>query len=154
MFSKLSMYARMFVLACAVVVLAGMLPAPHAGAQTPTGDTSDTTTDDNTTTPTADSEEKKVVLPPAKVNPDDIGYKGYVTSSTDALARILNTVYMWSAIVATIVLVVAGYLFTTARGDPSQMKRSKDAIRGAVVGLVIVAIAFVITRFVIGGVQG
>lgn len=153
MFSKLSMYARMFVLACAVVVLAGMLPAPHAGAQTPTGDTSDTA-DDGTTTPAADSEKKDVALPPGKVNPGDIGYTGYVTSSTDALARILNAVYMWSAIIATIVLVVAGYLFTTARGDPSQMKRSKDAIRGAVVGLVIVAIAFVITRFVIGGVQG
>lgn len=88
-----------------------------------------------------------------KISPPDIGYNPTVTNSSDALASILTLVYTWSSIVAVIILIVAGYLFVTARGDPSQMKRSKDAIRGAVVGLVIIAIAFVITRFVIGGVQ-
>lgn len=103
---------------------------------------------------TSGNEKVDAPLPPGKVDPSKIGYNGFVTSSTTAFEHLLNLIYTWSAIVAVIILVVAGYLFVTARGDPSQMKRSKDAIRGAVVGLVIVAIAFVITRVVIGGVQG
>ena len=88
-----------------------------------------------------------------KIAPGDIGYSPTVWGDGPALEHILTLIYTWSSIVAVIVLIIAGYLFVTSRGDPSQMKRSKDAIRGAVVGLVIIAIAFVITRFVIGGVQ-
>lgn len=88
-----------------------------------------------------------------KISPIEIGYNPTTLSGDDALVKVLSLVYMWAGIVAVIVLVVAGYLFTTSRGDPAQMKRSKDAIRGAVVGLVIVMAAFVITQFVIGGLQ-
>ena len=90
-----------------------------------------------------------------KINPSDIGYDPGSTLDEDiALANILNLVYMWAGIVAVIVLIVASFLFVTARGDASQMKRSKDAVRGAIIGLIVVMAAFAITRFVIGGVQG
>ena len=88
------------------------------------------------------------------LNPDDIGYDPGITSDSGALASILTLVYAWAGIVAVIVIIVAGFFFVTSRGDANQMKRSKDALRGAVIGLVVVMIAFVITRFVIGGVQG
>jgi hypothetical protein len=88
-----------------------------------------------------------------KMSPLEIGYNPTTLDGDDALAKVLTLVYMWAAIVAVIVLVIAGYFFVTSRGDPAQMKRSKDAIRGAVVGLVIIIAAFAITQFVIGGIQ-
>lgn len=89
-----------------------------------------------------------------KISPPDIGYNPGITTGDAALESILFLVYTWAGIVAVIVLIVAGFFFITSRGDAAQMKRSKDAIRGAVIGLVVVMIAFAITRFVIGGVQG
>ncbi len=88
-----------------------------------------------------------------KVSRDEIGYNGTITDDGAAIANILFLVYTWAGIVAVIVIIIAGFLFVTARGDAAQMKRSKDAIRGAVIGLVVVMAAFAITRFVIGGLQ-
>ena len=88
------------------------------------------------------------------ISRSDIGYSSAITDGDDGLARILVLIYTWAGIIAVIVIIVAGLLFVTARGDAAQVKRAKDAIRSAVIGLVVVMVAFIITRFVIGGVQG
>ena len=93
------------------------------------------------------------VLAQLKINPNDIGYDPGGTTCDGAFASILDLVYMWAGIIGVIVLIVASFLFVTARGDAAQMKRSKDAIRGTIIGLIVVMAAFAITRFVIGGVQ-
>jgi cytochrome bd-type quinol oxidase subunit 2 len=86
-----------------------------------------------------------------KVDPEsDIGYSGMIRSPEHALTSILNVTYMWAGVICVLILIVAGFLFVTSRGDPAQMKRSKDAIRGAVVGLVVVLVAFTITQFILG----
>jgi hypothetical protein len=90
------------------------------------------------------------LLANALINPTDIGYNNGVKDSSAALAEILNLIYTWAGIVAVLVIIIAGYLFMTARGDPAQVKRGKDAIRGAVFGLVFVILAFIITQFVLG----
>jgi len=84
----------------------------------------------------------------------DIGYHPMITNDNVALTSILNLVYLWSGIIAVIVIIIAGIFFVSSRGDAAQIKRSKDAIRGAVIGLIVIMVAFAITRFVIGGVQG
>lgn len=89
-----------------------------------------------------------------KITPTEINYTSGITGDKDAFDSILALVYTWAGIIAVVVIIVAGFFFVTARGDAAQMKRSKDALRGAVIGLVVVLMAFVITRFVIGGVQG
>lgn len=94
------------------------------------------------------------LLADLKLSPPDIGYHPSILSADTGLAKILEMVYMWAGIVCVLILVIAGLLFVTARGDATQMKRAKDAIRGAVIGLVVVMVAFIITRFVIGGLQG
>lgn len=94
------------------------------------------------------------LLAQLKINPDDIGYNTSIRSSDTGLTMILDMIYFWAGIVAVLVIILAGFFFVTARGDATQMKRSKDALRGAVIGLIVVLIAFAITRFVIGGVQG
>jgi heme/copper-type cytochrome/quinol oxidase subunit 2 len=89
-----------------------------------------------------------------KINPTEIGYDPGITTGEEAIANILILVYFWAGIVAVLVIIIAGIFFVTSRGDANQMKRSKDAIRGAVIGLIVVMVAFAITRFIIGGVSG
>ncbi len=83
-------------------------------------------------------------------SPADIGYNG-IGSGEEALTNILELVYLWAGIIAVVVIIVASIFFVASRGNADQIKRSKDAIRGAVIGLIVVFIAFVITRFIIGG---
>ncbi len=83
------------------------------------------------------------------INPTEIGFDVPKDADT-AFLGILNIVYAWAGIIAVLIIVIAGYIFLTARGDPTQIKRGKDAIRGAVIGLVVVMLAFVITQFILG----
>lgn len=66
-----------------------------------------------------------------------------------AIESILNTVYFFAGTVAVIVIIIAGYFFTTANGNAQQITRAKQAILGAGIGLVAVLMAFTITQFVI-----
>jgi uncharacterized membrane protein YagU involved in acid resistance len=89
-----------------------------------------------------------------KITPADIGITDPTTSpvldANQALANILNTTYMWAGIICVLIIIVAGFFYVTANGNPSQVKRGKDAITGAIIGLIVVMMAFVITKFVIG----
>lgn len=85
-----------------------------------------------------------------KINPGDIGITDPVTNANTAVTGILNTVYAWAGIICVIIIVVAGYLYVTANSNAQQIKRAKDAIIGAVIGLVVIMSAFLITTFVIG----
>ena len=85
-----------------------------------------------------------------QINPNEIGYTGATTNANTLIANVLNTAYIWAAIVCVIVIIVAGYFYVTANGNATQIKRGKDAIMGAIIGLVVVLVAFTITQFVIG----
>lgn len=62
----------------------------------------------------------------------------------------LSAVYFAGGIACVIVIIVAGILYTLSAGDSNQIKIAKNAILYAVVGLVVILMAFVITAFVIG----
>ena len=74
-------------------------------------------------------------------------------SDAGLIANVLNPVYFWAAVIAVIVIVVAGFMYTTSGGDPSKVTRAKNAILGAVIGLVVVLCAFSITWIVQQGVR-
>lgn len=63
---------------------------------------------------------------------------------------ILNTVYMWAGIACVLIIVVGGYIYATSAGDASGVTRGKNAILAAIIGLVVVTMAFTLTNFVIG----
>lgn len=65
------------------------------------------------------------------------------------LVDILNAVYFWAGVIAVVVVIVAGFLYVTAASNSSQVTRAKNAILSAVIGLVIVLLAFGITNIVI-----
>lgn len=63
---------------------------------------------------------------------------------------VLNTVYFAAGITAVLALIIAGILYMVADGDSSKIKRAKEAILYAIIGLVVVMSAFIITRTIIG----
>jgi len=85
-----------------------------------------------------------------QINPNSIGIADPVKNANTALAGVLTTVYTWAGIICVIVIIAAGFLYTTSAANASTTKRAKDAIIGAVIGLVIIIMAFTITQFVIG----
>ena len=85
-----------------------------------------------------------------KIDPNSIGLVSPTKDANAVLGTVLTTVYAWAGIIAVLVIVIAGYFYTTSNGDASQTKRAKDAILGACVGVIIVLMAFVITQFVLG----
>lgn len=66
----------------------------------------------------------------------------------DIIAGILNIVYSVSAVIAVIVIVVAGIMYITSDGDAARVGKAKSAIIYSAVGLVIIGSAFIITGIV------
>lgn len=85
-----------------------------------------------------------------KINPGEIGLKDPATDPNATVASILTTVYTWAGIVCVLVIVIAGILYTTSTANPSHTKRAREAIIYAVVGLIVIIMAFTITQFVLG----
>lgn|SRR5690349_5346626 len=91
-----------------------------------------------------------LVAQSGKINPDEIGLKEPITDANLALSNTLDTVYMWAGIIAVLAIVIAGILYTTSTANPSHTKQAREAIIYAVVGLIVIMMAFVITRFILG----
>jgi uncharacterized BrkB/YihY/UPF0761 family membrane protein len=83
-----------------------------------------------------------------KISPDDINVPR--VDEDTALQNILNTAYTWAGIVCVIILVIAGIMYVLSAGDSSKVKKAKDAIMGAVIGLIFILLAYTITAFVMG----
>lgn len=66
------------------------------------------------------------------------------------LTNVLNAAYLWAGIICVIIIVVGGFMYVTSSGDASRVMKAKNAIFGAVIGIVVILLAFAITNFVIG----
>ncbi|HEU5121381.1 MAG TPA: hypothetical protein VFT59_00920 [Candidatus Saccharimonadales bacterium] len=85
-----------------------------------------------------------------QIKPSEIGLTDPATDPNATVASILNTVYTWAGIICVLVIVIAGILYTTSTANPSHTKRAREAIIYAVVGLIVIIMAFTITQFVLG----
>lgn len=76
---------------------------------------------------------------------------GLDTDTNAAGAMILGTI-RWvvgiAGVVSAIFVVYGGISYTTSAGDPGKLKKAKDMITYALIGLAIVALAEIITAFV------
>jgi hypothetical protein len=70
--------------------------------------------------------------------------------ASDILHNALNTTYFIAGTVAVIVIIVGGITFATSSGNSANVTKAKNMILYAVVGLVVIMGAFLITNFVIG----
>lgn len=62
----------------------------------------------------------------------------------------LNVVYFVAGAVCVVVIIIAGYFYVVSTGNPQAIAKAKNTILYAIIGIVIVMIAFVVTRFIIG----
>lgn len=88
-----------------------------------------------------------------KINASEVGIPTVDGSGDAVLQSVLNTVYFVAGVTAVIVIIVAGYSYVTSSGDSSRVARAKNAILYAAIGLAVVLAAFMITQWIIGGVQ-
>jgi hypothetical protein len=72
------------------------------------------------------------------------------TSGSDALANGLHIAYFAAGIVAVLAIVIAGFTMVAGGSDPATVAKAKNTILYAIIGLVVVISAALITQFFIG----
>lgn len=66
------------------------------------------------------------------------------------IGQIINIILGFLGIVLLLLVLYAGFLWMTAGGDDGQVKKARQYISNAIVGLIIVVAAFAISNFVLG----
>lgn len=82
-------------------------------------------------------------------SPADLGIPTNEASAS-SLNSILNTVYFIAGAVAVLMLIIAGINYAVAAGDSNKLVKARNGILGAVIGVVIILAAFVLTNFITG----
>lgn len=73
----------------------------------------------------------------------------------DAMVTVKNVINMLLfilGVIAVISIIIGGIMYTTSNGDQGNVKRAKDTIMYAVIGLVVAILAFAIVTFVVSNV--
>ena len=73
-----------------------------------------------------------------------------IAADQTTLGNVLNVVYAVAGALAVVFIVLGGINYTLSAGDAGKVKQAKDTVLYALIGLVVVLLAFAITRFVIG----
>lgn len=72
------------------------------------------------------------------------------TNAGSTFTGLLGITYWIAGVIAVIVIIVAGFMYVTSGGDAAKVVKAKNAILYAVVGLIVIILAFVITGFITG----
>ncbi len=67
----------------------------------------------------------------------------------NSILSIFNSILGVISIVAVIVIIIAGVRYMTAAGDSAKIKKAKDTLLYAIIGLIICALAAAIVNFVV-----
>lgn len=70
------------------------------------------------------------------------GLNGVITAVLNILSAVIG-------VAAVVMIILAGFKYITSGGDPSGVKSAKDSLIYAIVGLLVVAMAQTIVRFVL-----
>jgi cytochrome bd-type quinol oxidase subunit 2 len=76
------------------------------------------------------------------------------TNVSTLLARVINIFSIVVGVIAVIMIIIGGLKYITSGGDSGNVSSAKNTIIYALVGLVIVALAQFIVRFVLGQASG
>ena len=68
------------------------------------------------------------------------------------LDTIINVVLGVLGLLAVVIIIYGGFMYTTSAGDASKIKKAKDTIMYGVIGLVIALLAYAIVNFVLSSV--
>ena len=70
------------------------------------------------------------------------------------IGRILKALLGFVGTLFLILMVYAGFLYMTARGDSKKVDQAKQLITGAIIGIIIIAGSYAITDFVLKSITG
>ena len=79
--------------------------------------------------------------------------KTITTSVWGLMQELLNPLFLWAGILGVIVIVISGFEYALAAGDPGKVASAKRRIMGVAIGLVIVFSAAAFVNLVLGEVQ-
>lgn len=65
------------------------------------------------------------------------------------VARIINIILGFLGVIFVVLTIVAGFQYMTAAGNEEKTKKALGLIKNAVIGLVIVLMSWMITRFIV-----
>lgn len=74
------------------------------------------------------------------------------SATSDTITTVLSIVFGVTASIAILMIVIAGFRYVIANGDPKDMADAKNTIIYALVGLLISLAAFSIVTFVLKGI--
>ena len=83
-----------------------------------------------------------------------LGCKTESLNPGKTIVNVINVVLTLVGIVAVIFVIVGAAQYIAAQGDPGKMKKARDTILYAVLGLILALLAFSIVNFVLGSVFG
>ena len=69
-----------------------------------------------------------------------------------AISTVLEIVFGITASIALLIIVIAGFRYIVAHGDPNSVAQARNAITYALIGLVVSMVAFSIVTFLIKGI--
>lgn len=73
---------------------------------------------------------------------------------TESVVAIIDAVIGVLGLACVIVLIIGGINYMTSSGDAGKVKKAKDTILYAIIGLVVCVLAFAIVNFVISNIIG
>lgn len=83
------------------------------------------------------------------INPEDEGC-GAADGTVNAVIRVvINILSIIAGLIAVIMIIVSGLKYITSQGDSNQISSSKKSLIYAILGLVVVAFAQIIVKFVV-----
>ncbi len=82
-----------------------------------------------------------------------MGNQGSDADVNNVIQTIITILIWLVGVLAVIMIIYGGILYTTSGGDPAKIKKGKDTIVYGIVGLIIAILAFVIVNFVINAVN-
>lgn len=78
------------------------------------------------------------------------GYKKAIeTTLAENVGSIISIVLSFVGIIFTVLMVYAGFLWMTARGEASQVEKAQEIIKSSIIGIIITLAAYSISNFVV-----
>lgn len=71
--------------------------------------------------------------------------------TNNSISTALNIVFSITASISLLMIVIAGFRYVTAHGDPKGVAQARNTILYAIIGLVVTMAAYSIVTFVVGG---
>ncbi len=84
---------------------------------------------------------------------DQLGFST-TASLPDIIVNIIRYALSFLALAAVIMIIFGGFLWLVSGGDEERINSAKRTISGAIVGLIIVLLAWAFVSFIVGGVTG